>query len=109
MNLNQLRQQIDQIDQHLLKLLNKRLKLAQKIGETKKIAQQPIFDPAREALLLKQLHDKNRGPLSSRTLAAIYREILAASRSVQKKITNTKRLPQKIKKEAFSSKKSMLQ
>lgn len=107
MNLNRLRQQIDHIDQHLLKLLNKRLKLALKIGEAKRAAQQPILDPIREAILLKQLHHNNGGPLSPKTLTAIYREILSASRSVQKKITNSKTVP-KTKKEAFSSEKGML-
>ena len=85
MNLSRLRQQIDRIDQTILKLLNRRLELAQRIGKAKRMAQQPIFDPAREALLLKQLHAGNKGLLPKKALSAIYREILSTSRAVQKK------------------------
>lgn len=98
MNLKRLRQQIDKIDRNILKLLNQRLKLAQQIGQAKRAAQKPIFDPAREALLLKQLHSENKGLLSKKALSQIYREILSESRSVQKKL-RLKRDTKKQKKE----------
>lgn len=108
MNLKRLRQQIDKIDRNILRLLNRRLKLAQQIGQAKRVARKPIFDPAREALLLKQLHCENKGLLSQKALSDIYREILSESRLVQKKLAFNRAITKKQKKGAFGSEKRML-
>jgi chorismate mutase/prephenate dehydratase len=86
MKLQQLRTKIDSLDRQILKLLNQRLDLALKIGQAKASTGQEVFAPEREAALLARLRALNRGPLPTAALEAIYREVLAASRSAQKRL-----------------------
>lgn len=86
MNLQQIRQQIDKIDARLLGLLNQRTRLAEEVGKIKRVSGQAVFAPEREEVLLRSLARKNPGPLDEASLRAIYREILSASRSRQKRL-----------------------
>ncbi|MDZ4788401.1 MAG: prephenate dehydratase [Blastochloris sp.] len=86
MNLQDIRKKIDHIDTQVLALLNERTGLAKEVGQIKKASGQAVFAPEREELLLNQLEKKNKGPISHSTLRAIYREILSASRSMQKQL-----------------------
>ena len=52
LNLDQIRQQIDQTDQELLGLLKKRLDLVHKVGEYKSQHGLPVYAPDREAAML---------------------------------------------------------
>lgn len=54
-NLDKLRKDINKIDQQLLSLLSKRIKLVQKVGVCKKEKGLPIKDSAREAEILKRI------------------------------------------------------
>jgi chorismate mutase/prephenate dehydratase len=70
----------------MLKLLSERTKLSEKIGQVKKKAGQPVFDPAREEALLQELEKSNSGKISNRALRAIYYELFSASRAKQKRL-----------------------
>lgn len=85
-DLNRLRQQIDQVDQELLKLFNQRCKLVQSVGQWKRERNLPIYVPEREAALLKHLTDTNPGPLPNQALLAVYREIISAARTLEEPI-----------------------
>lgn len=82
-SLAQLRRQIDQVDQQLLRLLNRRAELTQSVGAIKRQSGAAIFVPEREQSLLDRLETQNSGPLTAAGLRAIYREILSASRASQ--------------------------
>lgn len=82
--LAKLREQIDAVDSQLLELLNRRARLSLSVGQAKKQAGGKVFDPAREALLLERLARRNEGPLKEEHIAAIWRAVLSASRSLQK-------------------------
>jgi len=43
-----------------------------------------IYNPAQEARVLRYLHELNGGPLSDRQVTSIFREIISASRDLQK-------------------------
>ena len=58
------RDQIDDIDQQMLILLNKRASLAQSIGHVKAKTDAPVMRPEREAQVLDKLNTANTGPLS---------------------------------------------
>jgi chorismate mutase / prephenate dehydratase len=81
--LNDLRRRIDELDNELLSLLNKRMLLSQQIGRIKINLNQEIFDQAREQQVIVDLLEKNRGPILEVTLKAIYREIFSGSRALQ--------------------------
>ncbi len=86
--LDALRTQIDEVDSRLLDLLNQRAHLSLAIGKLKAdVPGAKIWDPDREALLLDSLAKRNPGPLGDEQVASVWREILAASRALQKTCT----------------------
>lgn len=85
MNLDELRQQIDQLDEQIVHLLRQRAQASQAIGSLKAAEDRPIYDPQREAALLDRLTAGDIDPLTPVALAAIYREIISASRALQRR------------------------
>lgn len=83
-DLGELRRKIDGIDLELIRLLNERAEVAIKVGEIKDRDSRPIYAPEREYQLLRALREKNPGPLPYQSLCSIFREILSASRAVEK-------------------------
>lgn len=84
--LSELRAQIDELDSQLLELLNRRAQVSLAVGQAKaRSGCAKVYDPAREAQLLASLAERNPGPLSADHIGAIWREIMSASRSLQKK------------------------
>ena len=73
-----LRIEIDAIDQELLALLNKRARVAEKVGDVKKIEGTPFFRPDRVAKVIEKIQQSNTGPLKSDHVAAVWREIMSA-------------------------------
>lgn len=89
MTLGELRAEIDQVDRELVQLLNRRAKISQRVGEIKRAQagdghQPSVYQPDREAQVLRHVDDLNGGPLSDAALHAVYREILSSSRSLQR-------------------------
>ena len=78
-----LRQRIDALDQQIVGLLNERAGCARAIGEAKREREMVAFAPAREQEVLRAVAAANRGPLTPAGLEAIYREIIAACRSLE--------------------------
>jgi chorismate mutase/prephenate dehydratase len=87
MNLNDLRKQIDALDEQMLDLLNRRAALAMEIGRTKKRHAALYYTPEREQAVLDRLVKANRGPLPPQAIRAIYREIISAARALEKPLT----------------------
>jgi len=83
MSLDELRDQIEVLDEALLRLLNERMGLSLEIGKIKRREGREIYDPAREERLLAVLSDQNEGPMTDDALEAIYRAVLKASREIQ--------------------------
>ena len=78
-----LREQIDALDRELLMLLNQRAAVALQVGEVKKKEGSVAFRPEREAQVIDGLKAANQGPLSSDSVAPIWREIMSACRSLE--------------------------
>ena len=74
------RRRIDHLDVQLLRLLNQRVRLALEIGRIKQRRKWPVFDPRREAVVLRRVMRNNRGPLSARAVAHIFQAILCECR-----------------------------
>ena len=77
-NLSDLRVQIDAIDQQLLRLLNDRALVAEKVGEVKKRDGTAFFRPDRVAQVIDKIQSANPGPLKNAHVADIWREIMSA-------------------------------
>ncbi|MCJ7616549.1 MAG: chorismate mutase, partial [Desulfobacterales bacterium] len=82
--ISSLRNSINNIDDNILNLINRRLLLAKEIGQIKELNNEPILDSARETTIIKRLSGFNKGPLSNNALHHIFTEIIAASREIQK-------------------------
>ena len=85
--LTPLREQIDAIDAQLLDLLSRRATLAQQVGHVKAETNAPVFRPEREAQVLRGVADRNPGPLKAAEVQTIFREIMSACRSLEKRVT----------------------
>ena len=82
--LQDIRHDIDAIDEELVALLSKRVELAQEVGHIKGKDNRPYFTPEREKQIYDKLAQINPGPLQHRQLAAIFREIISAARAAEK-------------------------
>ncbi len=87
MNLNELRKEIDTIDEQVVALLNRRAEIAQEIGHHKSRSKSFHYTPEREQTVYKRLATLNKGPLPVQSVRAIYREIISASRALEKPLT----------------------
>ncbi|MEX3947127.1 prephenate dehydratase [Paraburkholderia sp. EG287B] len=85
--LKPLRERIDAIDAQLIALLNQRASVALEVGEVKKHFNAPVFRPEREQQVIERLQNMSVGPLGNDHISAIWREIMAASRSLEKTIS----------------------
>ena len=86
MNIEYYRTEIDEIDRELLRLLNRRARLAMKVGALKRVAGLPCSDPEREAAVLRTLQQANGGPLDSRAITKVFRRIICESRHAEAQI-----------------------
>ncbi len=81
----QLRDQIDNIDNEILKLANARAELAQQIGQRKKNG--IVYRPEREAQILTRLQQLNTGPLANDNITRLFTEIMSLCRAMEKPMT----------------------
>ena len=84
--LEALRVRIDALDRKLLQLVNERARLAQHVGEIKKLTAAPVYRPEREAQIMQRQRDANPGPLSSSAIEAIWREIVSGCRELERRM-----------------------
>jgi chorismate mutase/prephenate dehydratase len=87
LELKNLRKQIDNIDDEILKLLNKRMEIVKKVGELKNSSNAPIYRPEREKEIIERLTNlskKENGILKKEHIEAIFLEIFAISRTLER-------------------------
>ena len=77
---------VDATDGAIVQLLNERVQQACEIGKIKHANGADYYDPTREARVMEKVVALNPGPLSSRALQVIYREIISGSIAREKKL-----------------------
>ncbi|MCA1927220.1 MAG: prephenate dehydratase [Calditerrivibrio sp.] len=82
-SLDNLRKKIDEIDDTILDLLNKRAKFVIEIGHIKKAQNASLYVPSRERAIYERLKSKNEGPFPNDALRNVFREIISASLSLE--------------------------
>ncbi|AZR74182.1 hypothetical protein BBF96_12715 [Anoxybacter fermentans] len=87
-----LREKLDKINLEILKLLNIRGRIVQKIGQVKMEIGYTLIDAKREKEILQNLFLHNQGPFSNQQITAIFQEIFRQSIELQKEIFNIKRM-----------------
>jgi chorismate mutase/prephenate dehydratase len=86
-DLNALRVRIDALDTQLVTLLSERAGVVKQVGDAKRTDGTPVYAPHREKAVLDRIRSLNPGPLSGRTLEAIWRELMSGSFGLEQPIT----------------------
>jgi len=84
MDINELRKEIDEIDTEFVNLFTKRMQLSAKVAAYKKANNLPIYVPARERAILKDVAEK-AGPEMANYTRVLYSMLFELSRSYQSK------------------------
>lgn len=77
--LEQLRTLIDDVDARLVALIAERARIVQEVGLSKRASGVSVYAPHREREVIERAVARNPGPLSSRTIEAVFREIMSGS------------------------------
>ena len=87
LSLDALREEIDKIDEVVVRLLDRRARCAYTIGRLKHELGLPIYEPKREASVMahiKQVNASLGGPLTDDALARLYERIMDEARRIQR-------------------------
>lgn len=81
------RTRIDELENVIIELLNKRAEYAVEIGKIKKECGMPVLDASREKEILERVASKAKaqnGPLSPEAMQRIFQAIMTETRQVEK-------------------------
>jgi len=87
MDLESLRRKIDGIDEEIVRLLDERVDVALEIGKLKGASGMPHYAPGRELEVYERVASLGKGQMPPEALKAIYREVMSATLSLQKRTT----------------------
>lgn len=80
MKIDEIREEIDKIDNNIMKLLDMRIEYSQKVGTLKKLNKIEIKDNKREKEIYEKIKEKT---LNNQLISEIYTSILKTSRDIQ--------------------------
>ncbi len=83
MNLDIIRQEIDQIDDQIVKLLEERMHLVEGVVAYKKTSGKPILDTKREEVIFDKVRNRVEDKRYQETIVATFSDILKRSRDYQ--------------------------
>ena len=83
MDLNSIRQEIDQIDDQIVKLLEERMQLVEEVVAYKKASGKPILDSKREEIIFEKVRNRVEDKRYQETIVATFSDILKRSREYQ--------------------------
>jgi chorismate mutase len=82
--LTECREAIDRIDLELLRLLNERTVIVERIGQIKQRLQMAVYEPKREDQVFSNVLSNNAGPLPADAVKRVFERIIDEMRNVQK-------------------------
>ncbi len=85
--IDEYREAIDDIDEKIVFLLNKRAKLATKIGHIKRKFNLPVYVPSREEFIFEHVKSINPGPLQDSALQRLFERIIDETRRLEREST----------------------
>lgn len=83
MDIEDWREEIDSVDSEILKLINKRARMAMEVCALKNKSDLPIYDREREQRVIEHLCNENQGPLTCDSIIRIFRRIIQETRALQ--------------------------
>ena len=82
--MDELRRRIDELDEHLVRLLSERAACALRIGHEKRAAGLEIYQPAREAEVLAHVQRINPGPLDDEAIKRLFERVIDEARRLER-------------------------
>jgi chorismate mutase len=83
--LDELRDDIDRVDEVIVRLLNERARVAVEIGHLKKMLKVPIYQPDREKQVLAHVRSvASEGPLGADAIARLFERIIDEARRLER-------------------------
>ena len=82
--LDDLRRQIDALDERLVELLNERAACALAIGHEKKLSGLDVYQPSREVEVLGHVQRINLGPLDDEAMKRLFERIIDEARRLER-------------------------
>jgi chorismate mutase len=79
------RDKIDELDEQIVKLISARAEAAQSIGELKRQAALPVYEPSREQAVFNHVRAINPGPLGGAEILHVYERIIDVMRTLQRR------------------------
>ncbi len=86
MDISDWRDEMDRIDEELVKLLNRRSACALEIGRIKHELNIPIYSPNREADVIRHVTGVNQGPLELGAIRRLFERIIDECRSLERTV-----------------------
>lgn len=87
LNLEALREEIDKIDEVIVRLLDSRARVAYSIGRLKHQMGKPVYEPQREKDVIahvRQINESLNDPLDGDVIARFYERIIDEMRRIQR-------------------------
>lgn len=84
MTIDEIRQEIDSLDNQLLQIFNRRAELALEIGHLKKELNLPVYDPEREKRIFTKMESANPGPLDNHAIKRLFERVIDESRTLER-------------------------
>jgi len=87
--LQTLRDRIDKLDQQVQALINERGEVAQEVAKLKESSGKDaaFYRPEREAQVLREILDRNKGPIPDEEMARLFREIMSVCLALEMPMT----------------------
>jgi len=82
--LEQYRDQIDEVDRQLVRLMNERTRIVEKLGRVKEELALPVYEPKREDQVFANIVGSNEGPLPPDALKRLFERIVDEMRTLQR-------------------------
>lgn len=85
MDISDWRKKIDELDEQIVRLISQRAEAAKAIGDLKKTAALPVYEPKREQNVFDHVRSANPGPLADAEIQHVYERIIDVMRSLQRR------------------------
>ena len=86
LQVQRLRDQLDEVDRDMVRALNERARLVQELAILKREVGVPLFDPKREEEILQRIAEENPGPIYDSTMREIFETIMHRIRDIESEV-----------------------
>jgi chorismate mutase-like protein len=85
MEISDWRKKIDELDEQIVRLINQRAEAARALGQLKRTADLPVYEPRREQDVFNHVRATNPGPLDDAEIQHVYERIVDVMRTLQRR------------------------